>query len=70
MTGKRAAGGNCLEGNKYREKLLLLLILLMSLFLYTWRAGDIVFVDEDEARYAQRQRNGRKRRWLTPSSEF
>jgi len=30
----------------------LIVILLLSLFLYTWKIGDIVFVDEDEAIYA------------------
>ncbi len=65
------AGGNCLEGNKYREKLLLLPILLMSLFLYTWRAGDIVFVDEDEARYAQAASEMvESGDWLTPHLNF
>ena len=31
----------------------LILILLLSVFLYTWKIGDIVFVDEDAAIYAQ-----------------
>ncbi|MEQ8191427.1 MAG: glycosyltransferase family 39 protein [Candidatus Eremiobacterota bacterium] len=60
-----------MEGNKYREKLLLLTILLMSLFLYTWRAGDIVFVDEDEARYAQAASEMvESGDWLTPHLNF
>ncbi|MEQ8170471.1 MAG: glycosyltransferase family 39 protein [Candidatus Eremiobacterota bacterium] len=60
-----------MEENKYCEKISVLLILLMSLFLYTWRAGDIVFVDEDEARYAQAASEMvESGDWLTPHLNF
>jgi len=54
-----------------KEKIFLIIIIFLSLFLYTWKIGDIVFIDEDAAIYAQVAWDMLQRGdWITPCYNF